>query len=216
MKRKGYDEKKNQIVQAANALFLDKGYESTSVDEILESVKISKGTFYHYFTSKNEVLRSIVDNFTESFVLRLNPIADDKKMSALQKLNAYFELNQSMKKANQALITQVIAIWYKEENLIYKERLNKSLLTALTPHLVKILKQGSLEGVFDIINPDETAVLIIQLGFCLRDRLVEEFFIKEPDIKNLVEIVKTHQRGMEKILGISEDSLTFFSPRFFK
>ena len=214
MKRKGYNEKKDKILQAANTLFLEKGYGSTSVDEILESVKISKGTFYHYFNSKAELLESIIDEFTNSFIIHLRPIVDNKNMSAIEKLNAYYVLNQTMKKENKALFMQAAAVWYKEDNLLYKQRLNKSLIDALTPQVEKILIQGSQEGVFDIIEPYETALLINHLGFSLRDRMLEEFLKKKPDMKKVQDAVKTHQRGVEKILGIPGDSLTIFSSNY--
>ncbi len=215
LKRKDYNKKKQQIIEAANALFINKGYESTTVDEILASINISKGTFYHYFNSKDELLQAIVNNFTNSFLQDLAEIVNNVEMSALQKLNAYFELNQSMKISNQSLITMVIAVWFKEENLIYKQRLNKSLIKSLSPHLEKILIQGVHEGTFDIIEPGEIAVLIINLGFCLRDRLIEELMKESPDINKLVTIAKTYQRSKENILNLPADSLIIFAPNAF-
>lgn len=48
-----------EILQAASELFQEIGYESTSVDSIVRSAGIAKGTFYYYFKSKDEVLAAL-------------------------------------------------------------------------------------------------------------------------------------------------------------
>ncbi len=211
MKRKNYSEKKNAIQHAANALFLEQGYESTSVDQILNSLNISKGTFYHYFDSKAELLESIINDFTASFVTHLEPLVGDNSLTALAKLNAFYLLNQTMKEANQGFFLQVISAWYQDNNLIYKHRLDETLINRLTPYLERILIQGKDENVFDIINPSETAVLIAQLGINLRDRMVQEVLNNGP---NLEAIVRTYERSIERILGIPSGSLVIFSREF--
>ncbi|WP_422122633.1 TetR/AcrR family transcriptional regulator [Planococcus sp. X10-3] len=54
--------KKQNIIDAAYALFIDKGYSATSIQEILDEAGISKGTFYNYFTSKTECLIAIMES----------------------------------------------------------------------------------------------------------------------------------------------------------
>lgn len=50
---------KERIVTAAWELFHQKGYNETTIDDILAAAKISKGSFYHYFTGKDTLLNSI-------------------------------------------------------------------------------------------------------------------------------------------------------------
>lgn len=54
--------KKQNIIDAAYALFIQKGYAATSIQDILDEAGISKGTFYNYFTSKTECLIAIMDS----------------------------------------------------------------------------------------------------------------------------------------------------------
>ncbi|WP_157827649.1 TetR/AcrR family transcriptional regulator [Niallia nealsonii] len=51
--------RKKHVMNRAHELFIEKGFHTTSIQEILETSGISKGTFYNYFTSKNELLISI-------------------------------------------------------------------------------------------------------------------------------------------------------------
>ena len=55
-------DRKQNVINIAHQLFIDKGYQATSVQDILESSGISKGTFYNYFTSKGELLIAIFKN----------------------------------------------------------------------------------------------------------------------------------------------------------
>lgn len=48
-------------MNAAERLFLEKGVDSTTINEIVEAAQVAKGTFYHYFSSKNEILRRLAD-----------------------------------------------------------------------------------------------------------------------------------------------------------
>ncbi|WJH33025.1 FAD-dependent oxidoreductase [Paenibacillus sp. CC-CFT747] len=49
--------KRELVIETALQLFIDKGYENVSVDDIIQSTGTSKGTFYHYFSSKEDLLR---------------------------------------------------------------------------------------------------------------------------------------------------------------
>src|SRR6476660_7649411 len=55
-------DRKKHVIKTAHQLFMDKGYQATSVQDILEGSGISKGTFYNYFTSKSELLIAIFKN----------------------------------------------------------------------------------------------------------------------------------------------------------
>jgi AcrR family transcriptional regulator len=53
------NDRKQHVIKKAHQLFIDKGFQNTSIQDILDFTGISKGTFYNYFSSKNELLMSI-------------------------------------------------------------------------------------------------------------------------------------------------------------
>lgn len=61
-----------QIVEAADQLFYQQGFESTSFSDIAEVVKISRGNFYHHFKSKNEILNAVIEHRLENTRQLLN------------------------------------------------------------------------------------------------------------------------------------------------
>ena len=66
----------DELMSAAERLFLDKGVESTTINEIVEAAQVAKGTFYHYFSSKSEMLEALGKRYTEQFLARLETAVD--------------------------------------------------------------------------------------------------------------------------------------------
>jgi AcrR family transcriptional regulator len=69
------DESTHQrLVNAAEELFQRNGYDATSVNDIVEMASLTKGSFYHYYSSKIDCLRELHDKFIESEVIRLEAV----------------------------------------------------------------------------------------------------------------------------------------------
>lgn len=60
-----HENKKRELLAVAEKLFIVKGYEQTSIDDILKESGISKGGFYHYFKSKDEILSESINNIID-------------------------------------------------------------------------------------------------------------------------------------------------------
>ena len=75
---------KGRIVKAAWTLFSKKGYDSTTIEDIISLSKTSKGTFYHYFKGKESLLNTLSDLFDDKYEELLQAL--DPDMSATEKL----------------------------------------------------------------------------------------------------------------------------------
>ena len=69
-------EKKQLIMDVALKLFANKGFAATSINDIAQSANISQGLMYNYFSSKEDVLRSIWDKLSNEFVQMIDPNQD--------------------------------------------------------------------------------------------------------------------------------------------
>ncbi|MBQ9680688.1 MAG: TetR/AcrR family transcriptional regulator [Ruminococcus sp.] len=67
MMKKSVNNTKSKIVSAAWQLFYEQGFESTTVDEIIRLSGTSKGSFYHYFDSKDSLIGSLAYLFDEKY-----------------------------------------------------------------------------------------------------------------------------------------------------
>lgn len=75
---------KSRIVSAAWKLFYEQGYDNTTVDDIIEEAHVSKGSFYHYFVSKDSLPASLGYLFDEKYA-ELNETMDPE-MNPIEKL----------------------------------------------------------------------------------------------------------------------------------
>ena len=84
MKKKNSKNTKGKIVSAAWQLFYQQGYDDTTIDEIVEASGTSKGSFYHYFDSKDALLTSLSYLFDEKYEELIETM--DPSLSPLDKL----------------------------------------------------------------------------------------------------------------------------------
>ncbi|MBA9026962.1 MULTISPECIES: TetR/AcrR family transcriptional regulator [Bacillaceae] len=66
--------RKQHTIQVAHRLFIEKGYQATSIQDILENSSISKGTFYNYFSSKSELMIAIFNSMHEKLEKERNKL----------------------------------------------------------------------------------------------------------------------------------------------
>jgi AcrR family transcriptional regulator len=76
--RKSNNQTKSKIVSAAWQLFYEQGFDNTTVDEIIKLSGTSKGSFYHYFESKDSLIGSLAYLFDEKYA-ELEKQLDDSK-----------------------------------------------------------------------------------------------------------------------------------------
>ena len=88
---KNYDERKNEILDAAQKLFYSVGYDRTTVNVIIEEVEIAKGTFYYYFKSKLDLLENLVGRMVHKIMEVLKTIIDADTNAAQKLINFYNE-----------------------------------------------------------------------------------------------------------------------------
>ena len=81
------DIKRVQILDTAEKLFFEQGYDRTSVQDILNALQMSKGGFYHYFDAKDSVLRAVSERRAQSRFDQLNAAIYGSRRSPVEKLN---------------------------------------------------------------------------------------------------------------------------------
>lgn len=146
-----------EILQAASELFQEIGYESTSVDSIVRSAGIAKGTFYYYFKSKDEVLAALAQQLCAEMVARSQVIADDPQLGAIEKFCAIIAAQNQTVEAGQALVEDL----HRPENRALHERSNIETVLAFGPILAAVVEQGNQEGVFQVDDPLSTVQFIL-------------------------------------------------------
>ena len=161
---KDHDVRKAEIIQGAMYLFHTKGYLATTINSILERLSIAKGTFYHYFSSKEDVLDAVVAELMSEAATELVALRSQTALSAVDKFNALLTITRKSRVSNVDVVREVARVIYRDENLILRHKLTLRSIAEIAPHVVSIIQQGNAEGVFHVAAVEETAEAILMLS----------------------------------------------------
>ncbi len=155
-----YPARRRELLAIAEKVFLQKGYEEASVDDILYASGISKGAFYHYFKSKEEVLTASIDSLLDEAVAYLAPTVNDPDLGALDKLKSFMKLKstfQSQKLDYAVLLGKLM------QSDVLQQKYVMAAAQKMVPLFARIIRQGCDENVFRVEYPNETADILIRV-----------------------------------------------------
>ncbi len=161
---KEHDERRNEILNTARLLFYRKGYDQTSIQDIINDVGIAKGTFYHYFGSKVDLLDELTEHMLQEAIQLIEPILADDQFSALEKFNRYFSDALAWKTENKAFLLSILRALYNDQNAILRRKLEEATIREVAPLLASIIRQGVVEGAFHTDYPDDMAQIVLTIG----------------------------------------------------
>lgn len=157
-------ERKQEILNAAQDLFAKKGYEATSTGDILQVVGIARGTLYYHFPTKEAILDEVVIRFTDSLISRAKQVASKKELPLLDRIT----LTMTALNANDELGLSLMHELHKKENILLHEKVNERLLGNVVAIFTDLIEEGNGSGLFKVAYPKETAEMIMtysQLAF---------------------------------------------------
>ena len=80
------EERKNEILDAADELFIQKGFNGTSTNDILEKVGIARGTLYYHFKSKEEIMDALIARYNARLLSAAQEIAAEKSIPVKERI----------------------------------------------------------------------------------------------------------------------------------
>lgn len=160
--KKTPEEWRKEILNAAQTLFISKGYEKTSISDIMDMAGGAKGMFYRCFQSKEEVMHALGNQmFFEDNPFEAVKGKDD--LNGLQKIKSLLALNQSDAERNQ-INMQAIPILKDPHILAAAVRENRRILT---PLWLELLEEGKKDGSIKTEYTKELSELLPLINFWL-------------------------------------------------
>ncbi|RJP55914.1 MAG: TetR/AcrR family transcriptional regulator [Candidatus Auribacter fodinae] len=214
-----YEHRKSDLLNAARELFFVQGYEKTSVSDIIQKVGVAKGSFYYYFTSKEEILDTLIDDIALQGIEKVRDIVANSSLNALCKLNRVFKIARDWKLENRHMMQDTLRVLYDDKNLIIRHKLAQRNIALAVPEVASIIRQGIAEGMFNAVNPDDTAELIVFLGTALNDifaRYLLEMDAHPDHIMILKAKTASYESAIVRILGAPENSIKAVPLSFFE
>ncbi len=211
--------RRDEILDEAQRLISTRGYEQMTVQEIVDALHVAKGTFYHYFDSKESVLEAMVERMIEAMEQQFRPVLNDPQLPALDKLNHFFSSVGRYKAARQPLMLGMLRVWYADENAIVRQKVRATMLRRIAPLWAEVVRQGVEEGVFTTDYPEEAGEIVFSMAQDLVDALgvlVLSFDPARGDLGRIERTVAAYTSAVERALGAPRHSLVLADPEMVK
>ena len=148
--------KKEFILDVAEKMFIEQGFDQTSIAQILDATQIAKGTLYYYFTSKEEIMDAIIERWIERSFEQVRIWVEHKQLPILERLmGALASLN--MQKDGQELLDHLHA----PQNALLHEKTNQILLSKVPEILYPLFQEGFQTGEMQTTYPYETIEMML-------------------------------------------------------
>ena len=148
------------ILDVSTRLFSEKGYDDTSLQDIINETKLSKGAIYHHFSSKEDILKAIFHRLGNENAEIFAKIRDDSRLSGIEKLRKIFQT--AVFHSNQSVLLTVSPCLMNNPRFLAMQI--EQIYELIAPQFVEpILAEGIKDGSINIENPHEIAEAIMIL-----------------------------------------------------
>ena len=213
--------RRDEILDVAQALFAQKGYDAASISDIIGEVGVSKGAFYHHFASKEDLLEAIARRYAEQTAASTRALLDDPTLDSFAKLVAFLGTMRGQKLRTAVELRATFEPVFRAENMALFERTRTAVNSVVRPHFVRIIADGVAERTFDTPNPEEAADTIMHLMTSNRELICELYLTRdrltfERLARRLTSKLVYLGTVIDRILGLPEGSIELADPTVFE
>ncbi len=149
------------ILDTASRLFFQKGYDRTTLQDIIDATKLSKGAIYHHFASKEAIIIAVVDRVGEAQSAMLAEVRDRKGLTGAEKLREMFRTSLRMSFQGKILYMLPFII----ENPKFMTLQMQSILGKASPdYVLPVLREGIADGSIQADHPEELSEVLLILA----------------------------------------------------
>lgn len=199
------EERRKELLLTARKLFVQKGYDQTSINDILKIVDIAKGTFYYYFSSKEEILEAIIMDIVNEGAVKAENILLDTSIPVLNRIVMAMMAQQPEFEGALNLAEEM----HKVENAKLERSYRKIMLKKMTSVFESAMKEAQELGIIHTDYPKECIESLLLMGHMMFDCDTFEWKPEEYPVK-----VQAFLCNAERILGVKEGELSVFMEMF--
>ena len=206
------DIRKQEILCTAEELFCRKGYEQTSIQDILDRINGSKGSFYHHFVSKEALLEGICSNRAgQIYSAAASGIGGSEQ--AVKNLDYLLSGMIPFMDEKLSFLLMLLPIFRLPEGRLVKISYCDALSAQFLPAVIRELERGQSSGELYCPAPEITAGIILTLVNRLWTQICDiivsdEMSGTEPDVPEFIRITDSHRQAVEKCASIPYGSVS--------
>lgn len=190
-------ERRNEILDAAEELFVTKGYDKTSTNDILDRVGIARGTLYYHFKSKEDILNAMIERINDSLIAKAKMIAADTSVPVIDRL----VMTIASLNVETDIGHEIIGEVHKPQNALMHQKMQENLTSGIVSVLLELAEEGVRQGLFNIKYPAETIEMLVLYSNIAFDDYHEK---NSPSMEKKI---AAFLYNTEKLLGAREGSL---------
>ena len=194
--------RKNEILDIAKRLFMERGYEQTTINDILSISGIAKGSLYYHYKSKEDVLDGVLQRMTGQIAAAAKAIADDPAMTAHEKMLRVIPSVSISESPDERILRDL----HIPANALLHQKSIVQTIRAVAPILAGVVEQGIKEGFYRTQYPLETVEILLVASQFIFD---EGVFQWTPD--EMAARMTAFIRMTETVLGAEEGSFKFLA-----
>lgn len=150
-----------RILDTASALFFQKGYDHTTLQDIIDATHLSKGAIYHHFASKEAILIAVADRMGEYNTAVLAEVRDRKGLTGAEKLREMFRT--AVRLSFQGGIVNMLPFLLENPKFLALQM--ESILNEAAPYYVlPVLREGIADGSIHADHPEELAEVLLLMS----------------------------------------------------
>jgi AcrR family transcriptional regulator len=208
-----------ELLDCAQRLFFEHGYDNTTVNDIIREAGLSKGAFYHYFASKEALLEALTARLARESMAQLQQMLEDPSLDAIGRLNALFAGSQQLNIELAPQLRRTFAVVFRPENVVLFHRVNQAARELALPVIADLLKKGSEEGAFDVPDPHAFADMLLQIRLIFRDVMHQAFRqAEEGDVEQAARLLDERLRlygiAIDRLLKLPDGTIKAVEPGF--
>lgn len=189
-----YEPKRKELAKIALDLFIENGYENTSITQIMKAAGLTKAGMYHYFSSKEEILDEAINPIIEKDIS--NTRGEMQGLTVEEKMILFTKGTASP----SALMQQLLNIKQSADASYAAYRIREKMLHAQIPLMEEIIIEGNELGIYKIEYPRQTAEFLVLLG----KAIVEPHILPNAEGEESLKRVKAYLQLIQRWITPSE------------
>ncbi len=154
------EERRKELIDAAERLFVAEGYDQTAISDIVKEVNVSQGAFYYYFDSKEDVLVAALEKeiaILEGDFIQIARNKDlDESVLVNAMINRFISISSSGKK--------ILCYLHQTKNAtLHNKLMRERPFSRIAPVMAEVISRGCEKGRFNVLRPLETSYLLLIL-----------------------------------------------------
>jgi len=207
------DIRRAELLDRATALFVQHGYDNVSLNDLIAAIGVSKGAFYHWFPSKDELITALAERSARDQFAAIEEAIARCGGTALDRLNALLQAGFDVKMrmgAPDHLAAMVSLL--RPENAHLYGRIVAVSEDLVRPLLARVISDGVREGVFHTFDAEGVADMILGLSARVNANVVQivdatDQSGRDHAIDVLTSRLELHGLAVDRILELPDGSL---------